>query len=67
MVKLYFVFNQWMDVNHIWQLWTFDDCLPSLYVLWLVTILFDYHGNIKLKKKKIFFNDNFKTTEAVWL
>ena len=29
-----------------------------------VAILFGCHGNIKFKKKR-FFNDNFKTTEAV--
>ena len=25
--------GQQSDVNHIWQLLSFDDCLPSLYVL----------------------------------
>ena len=46
-----------------------DDCLLCLYVLWPVTILFGYHGNIqfkKKKKKKKKLNDNFfKTAEAV--
>ena len=34
MVKLHFIHNQWSDVSHIWQLWSADDCLPSLYVLY---------------------------------
>ena len=24
--------SQWSDVNHIWHVWSLDDCLPSLYV-----------------------------------
>ena len=54
-------------MNCIWQLWSIDDCLLSLCVLWPVAILFGFHGNIKFKKKKpIFFNDHFsKATEAV--
>ena len=38
----------------------------SLCVWWLADILLGCHGNIKFKKKKIYFlNDNSKTTEAV--
>ena len=66
MIKLHFLHNQWNDVNHIWQLWSLDDCLPSLYVWWPVAILFGCHGNIKFKKKNL--NDNSaKTTEVVRL
>ena len=67
MVKLHFLHYQWNDVNHIWQFWSFDDCLPSLYILWPVTILFGCHGNIKFKKKGIFNDNSSKTTEALWL
>ena len=66
MVKLHFLLNHWSDVNHIWQLWSSDDCLPSLYVWWPVAILFSFHGNIQFWKRT-FSNDNFKTTEALWL
>ena len=51
MVKLHFLPNQWSDLSHIWQLWLFDDYLPSFYVLWPVAILFGCHGNIQFWKK----------------
>ena len=51
MVELHFLHNHWNDVNHIWQLWSLDDCLSRLCVLWPEKILFGCHGNIKLKKK----------------
>ena len=31
MVKLYFLHNQWSDVNHIWQLWSLSSPAPLLY------------------------------------
>ena len=62
MVKLHFLHCQRSDVNHTWQLWSLDDCLPSLCVLWPIPVLFGCHGSIK------FLNDiSSKTTEAVWL
>ena len=63
MVKLHFLHNQQSDMNHIWQLWSSDDCLPSLCVLWQVAILFDCQGNINPKKV----NKWIETTEEVWL
>ena len=62
MVKLHFLLNHWSDVNHNWQLWSLDDCLPNLCVLWPVKILFGCHGNIKFKNKMIFLNDNSSKT-----
>ena len=51
MVKLHFLNNQlWSDVSHIWPLWSSDDCLPSLYVLWPVAILFGCQGSIQFWK-----------------
>ena len=62
MVKLHFLHYHWSDVNHIWQLWPLDDCLPSLCVLWPVMILFGCHGNIKFKKNDLFLNDSCSKT-----
>ena len=63
-----FLHNQWSDVNHIWQLWLFDNCQCSICVLWPVAILFGCHGNFKFLKRDFFLNDkSFNTTDAVWL
>ena len=76
MVKLNFLHNQWSDVNHIWRLWSLDDCLPSLCVWWPVAILFGCHGNINFLKKKEFFkwqllqnhwNSRTFCTNVAWL
>ena len=51
MVKLNFLPNACSDVNHIWQLRSFDDRLASLCVLLQVVILFDCHGKIVKHKQ----------------
>ena len=62
---MHFLHNQWSDVSHIWQLWSLDDCLPSLCVKWSVAILFGCHGDIKFLKKEILNDNSSKTTDAV--
>ena len=50
MVKLHLLHNQWSDVNHIWQLWSFDDCLPSLCVPQPMGIFFFFFLAIASRK-----------------
>ena len=53
-VKLYYLHSQGIDANHIWHIWSSDDCLLSVCVWWPVAILFGCHGNIKFQKKEFF-------------
>ena len=65
-----FFHNQWKDVNHIWQLWSFDDVYPFyvIYDQWPFCLVAVAKLFKKKKKKRNILKDNTsKTTEAVGL
>ena len=70
---MHFLQNQFSDVNHIWQKWSFDDSRSVQFMCFMTSdhfVWLPWQHEIKKKKKKRFFflNDNSaKTIEAVWL
>ena len=65
-----FLLNHWSDVSHFWQLWSVDDCLPSLYVFWQVAIfIFVAIATFSFEKKDFFkwqFWNHYSSITLTW-